>query len=47
MKSLYLIITLAVVFNNGTCKDTNKQKPTSDFNIIFTGNVNGEIDPCG
>lgn len=47
MKSLYLIITLAIVFNNGACKDANKKNPTSDFSIIFTGNVNGEIDPCG
>jgi len=47
MRSLYLVITLSLVFNNGSCKDDHRKKTVSDFNIIFTGNVNGEIEPCG
>lgn len=47
MKSVYLIITFTLAFYNGSCNDEQQQKATSDFNIIFTGNVNGEIEPCG
>lgn len=46
MKPIYLLITFALVVYNDTCN--NKQEESaSEFSIIFTGNVNGEIEPCG
>ena len=47
MKPIYLLITFALVVSSDTCKNNQSQESASDFNIIFTGNVNGEIEPCG
>ena len=46
MKAFYIITLFSLIGSIDSCDDKNG-KPTGELSIIFTGNVNGEIEPCG
>ncbi len=46
MKAFYIIALFSLITSIDSCNAKNG-KSTGDLSIIFTGNVNGEIEPCG
>ena len=46
MKAFYIITLFSRITSIDSC-DAENEKSTGEISIIFTGNVNGEIEPCG
>ena len=46
MKAFFIITLITLISSIDSCND-EKKKATGELSIIFTGNVNGKIEPCG
>lgn len=42
-----VLLSLIVWFSNCSAIDFAAASPTTEFSILFSANVNGELEPCG
>lgn len=46
MNSVFIVTVISLISLISTCKEETKFSPV-EFSLIFTANVNGEVEPCG